>query len=210
MVWARRSALCCSEPALPLLDILCRHMDAIAPVRVLTRHTPIGLDHPNIQLETGPLLFPPQILPNGKPRLTFDWMGNRLRDGHGEVAPRDFLVWVAKSAQVELRIDGKMTTDTSPALLSPAALEEGYAEMSRARIDRSFGPASQDHGLANLLRGGPRHYTPQDMSARFGPDWKQHVRDLLALGLLDMRDRGIHVVPLLFRPGLDVRNEIEE
>ncbi len=97
------------------------------------------------------------------PQPTFDWMLSQVRDGTGQVAPRDLILLLTEARSAQLRrfaAGDAEALDGKDYLFEPEALEEAAAQVSHDRLFQTlFAEYPHLYRPVMILSGGPSQFT---------------------------------------------------
>ena len=151
-------------------------------------------------------LFPAQAASGKNQSPTLDWIFHHCEDGRGVVTPRDVLdlLEAALKAQVNHLQRGQSLTEF---LVGPQALKEGWVELSVRKCRNYLHAEFPDfwHDIKKFENAKAEH-NAKSLATLLGPDWQSKADDLVSLGFLQHRPGPrTYTIPLLFRPGMGVK-----
>jgi hypothetical protein len=141
---------------------------------------------------------------------TFEWILAQVRDGTGQVAPRELIHLLARARELQLekleRGENELSGET---LLGAAALREAVAEVSAVRLEQTlFAEHPEARGVLQALEGEKTTHTLRSLAAIW--QTTDEATALIAASLVDIgffERRGTlrsptYWVPFLYRPAL--------
>ena len=164
------------------------------------------------QLELYYKLFPEQVDVGEKQSQSFDWILNRVRDGLGNIAPREFIHFyneVLNNQKGADRIGASKPEGTN--IFSRQAIKDATLEVSKVRIEQNlFAEYASLKPFILRLEKSKAEHNLDTLSRVWGippEDTKRVAGELVAIGFFENRaakDEGIYKVPFMYRPYLEI------
>jgi hypothetical protein len=164
------------------------------------------------QLELYYKLFPEQVDVGEKQSLSFDWILNRVRDGFGNVAPREFIHFyneILNNQKMADHIGASKAEGTN--IFSRQAIKDSTFEVSKVRIEQNLFAeyASLKPYILALEKSKAEHNldTLGLLWSTQPEDTKRVAGELVAIGFFENRaakDEGVYKVPFMYRPYLEI------
>jgi hypothetical protein len=164
------------------------------------------------QIDLYYLLFPNQVDVGEKQSQTFDWIINRVRDGLGNVAPREFIHFhneIINNQKVANRIGGQKAEGNN--IFSKQAIKDATLEVSKVRLEQNiFAEYASLKPFILRLEKSKAEQNLETLSALWGTQLEETKRitaELIAIGFFENRaakDEGIYKVPFMYRPYLEI------
>jgi len=149
-------------------------------------------------------IFPKTVFRGDKQSPTHRWIYNRLKDGRGVVTPRDVIDLLKFAQQMQQEVFVSRPDETSNYLLSSAAIQYGYREVSKRKTE-TYLAAEFPHvwPVIQEFRGGKTAYTARALRSLLGTGSREIVDNLVSIGFLE-RERAseMYKIPFLYREGL--------
>jgi len=146
-------------------------------------------------------IFPKRI---GR-QATFEWLLSQLRDGNGQVTPRDVIdtVNVARTKQVMLFETKK---EVARHFIEEEALRTALDEISHDKRDKFlFAEFPHLEDDIRLFQGGYSNYDSKTLESLLGSEYKKKVDRLRAIGFLEFdKKKSLWKVPVIWRKGLEI------
>lgn len=151
-------------------------------------------------------------IPYHERRVTsYEWIFQRVRDGHGHASPRDAVYWLNVAAESERKRSGRVSG--SDPLITSDTLPSAFSKVSQARRSAFLSefPALALHLDRFEGQEGPT-FTRGQLSQLFSslePDPESALRMLAEIGVLtplrgSVSTADLFEVPILYREGLNL------
>lgn len=164
------------------------------------------------QLELYYRLFPEQVDVGEKQSQTFDWILNRVRDGFGNIAPREFIHFHNEILNNQKSANGMGASKADGEnLFSRQAIKDSTFEVSKVRIEQNL--FAEYAALKSFILGLEKSKAEQNLDtlsaiwSTSADETKRLAGELVAIGFFENRaakDEGIYKVPFLYRPYLEI------
>lgn len=166
----------------------------------------------NKQSELYYRIFPEQVDVGEKQSQTFDWIINRVRDGLGNAAPREFIHFhneILNNQKIAAHIGGAKAEGEN--LFSRQAIKDATMEVSKVRIEQNL--FAEYSNLKPFILKLEKSKAEQKLDTLMGiwgvshDEARRVTSELVAIGFFENRaakDEGIYKVPFLYRPYLEI------
>jgi hypothetical protein len=157
-------------------------------------------------------VFTPTMDSPGGTKPTFQWLLSQLRDGTGNIAPRDAILFLKAARQVQLVRHQYGTADaTGSQLFDRETLVVAMAEVSRARLEQTlYAEYPAQRAYVDVLRGREPALPLGDLARLWEEPLiqaRQHAEYLAYLGFFERNSTdGIYRVPLIYQPVLHMED----
>jgi hypothetical protein len=146
-------------------------------------------------------IFPKRI---GR-QATLEWLITQLRDGNGQVTPRDVIDTLNVSRTKQLRLF-ETKKEVPKHFIEEEALRAALDEISHDKRDKFLFaefPHLQDD--IRLFQGGYSNYDSVALETLLGSEYRKKVDRLRAIGFLGFdKKKALWKVPLIWRKGLEI------
>ena len=157
-------------------------------------------------------LFPEQVDVGEKQSQSFDWILNRVRDGLGNIAPREFIHFYNEVLNNQKMADHIGASKAEGAnIFSRQAIKDATLEVSKVRIEQNLFAeyATLKPYILALEKSKAEHKL--DTLGRIWntslDETKRIAAELVAIGFFENRaakDEGVYKVPFMYRPYLEI------
>lgn len=139
---------------------------------------------------------------------TLRWITQRTMDGHSEPSPRNALTLarIARRRQLDLFGNTDRNVKSGQSLIGHRALHDGFAELSRARLeDTLFAEFNHLRPIIDKFRGLAFEYSRDELEAEANFALSPAtIEELAYAGFFRSASGDRYVVPLLYRPALEL------
>ena len=157
-------------------------------------------------------IFPEQVDIGEKQSDTFDWILNRVRDGQGNVAPRELIHFHNEIVIQEKEADNVGSRKVEGTnIFSRASIKAATAEVSRVKIEQNlFAEYPALKGSIQSLEGSKAEHNLQTLSEVWKLEddaTKKLAQELVGIGFfeqLSAKEEGVFKVPFIYRPYLRI------
>lgn len=164
------------------------------------------------QIELYYKIFPDQVDAGEKQSGTFDWIVNRIRDGLGNIAPRELIhfhneILIKESG---LKAIGARKNQ-APNTFSRQSIKTAVSEVSKVKIEQNlFAEYPELKDSINKLDGKKAEHNAETLALIWECDRdevKRLATELVNIGFFEQRpakDEGIYKIPFIYRPYLNI------
>lgn len=153
-------------------------------------------------------VFPAQVDVGAKKPSTFDWMLKRVRDGKGEVAPRELIHLVNAAREEQIRqVEMGQDLPAGEQLIGHEAIKAALTEVSEKRLQQTLFAEHPDlKPYIKLLGGEKTEQRLETLSAVWSEDLaaaQAIAGRLVDVGFFELKgtkQAPIYAVPFLYRP----------
>lgn len=154
------------------------------------------------------MLFRDQVDIGPKSPPTFRWILNHVRDGKGDITPRDVIALIDKARidqAEEWSINPPAGSDENGSyLIGPGSLKKAWSLVSRDKMETQL-YAEYPHLKPSILKftGGKAEHNMSSLSSSLGEKWKEVLEELINIGFLE-KLTGSWKIPFLYREALEI------
>lgn len=151
------------------------------------------------------VLFRDQVDIGPKSPTTFRWILNHVRDGKGNITPRDVIALIDKA-----RIDQaeewslNLTNTDESYLIGPSSLKSAWSSVSKDKLETQLYaeyPHLKNH-ISSFANGKAEH-NATTLRDTLGDNWKESAEELVNIGFLEKLS-GAWKIPFLYREALGI------
>ena len=169
----------------------------------------LGLSEETSDDEIFSTMFPPQVDVGEKKPSAWNWILSRVRDGSGNIPPRNLIDLVNKAKEAQARREERdpREFEASMPILEPDSIKKALVALSEQRVQDTLLAESGDYArYIEAFKGSKAEHNHEMLAETLGltgSELEVVVTELEAIGFIE-KVGSSYKIPMLYRSGLGI------